>query len=183
MRKRLYLFLTSIFFITFSTLAAQGTPMEEHKMLKMDEGKWQATISMWNEQNKVTAKYTAIETNEMIGELWSIGKLQGQIAGTDFSGFATLGYDPVKKKYIGTWIDSTRPEITEMEGNYDSKTKTLVLFYTSLDQNGNPGKRKNVMIYQDKKTRDFTMFIKQNEKWVKSMTILYQRIETIETKK
>ena len=42
-----------------------------------------------------------------------------------FEGRGQFGYDPAKKKYVGTWIDSMSPTLRVLEGTYDAKTKTL----------------------------------------------------------
>ena len=169
--------------VVFMTLwVAGGSVMgqqvlEEHKMLKMDEGVWDAKITLWSGPDTEPIRSNAKETNTMIGALWSIGKLEGNIAGMDYVGHATLGYDPMQKKYVGTWIDSLTPVITHMSGTYDPKTKTLILYYTTYGQDGQEEKRKNVMVYKDEKTRDFIMYLKKGEEWTQAMEILYKRIE------
>jgi len=163
--------------IGLSVMAQGSIALEEHKMLKMDEGVWNAQISMWTGSESDPIQSTVKETNSMLGELWSIGKMEGNIAGTDFVGFATLGYDPMQKKYVGTWIDSVTPVITHMEGTYDPQTKTLTLFYFTFGQNGEKEERKNVMVYKDHNTRDFMMYIKNGGEWTRAMAILYKRIQ------
>ena len=184
MNKKLFLYIT-IATLTFFNIkvAAQNLPMKEHEMLKMDDGTWQANIKMWSTPDAEPSISSAKETNTMIGELWSIGKLEGNIAGTDFIGYATLGYDPSQKKYVGTWVDSVTPEITQMSGTYDADSKTLTLFYLTYASDGKAQERKNVMVYKNDNTRDFEMFIKRGDQWTKSMEILYQRIDTAVQKK
>ncbi len=46
----------------------------------------------------------------------------------DFHGQGQTGYDPAKKKYIGTWVDSMSPTIMMMEGDFDPRTKTLTMY-------------------------------------------------------
>jgi len=160
-----------------NTLAQSSPVLEEHEMLKMDEGVWSAKITMWADPDTEPTISTAKETNTMVGKLWSIGKLEGNIGGMDYVGYATLGYDPIQKKYVGTWVDSVTPAITQMVGTYGVKTKTLTLFYSISGPDGQEEKRKNVMVYKDKSTRDFTMFIKNGDEWIRSMEIMYARIE------
>lgn len=147
--------------------------MDEHQMLKMDEGVWDAKITLLSRSDGEPAHYDAKETNTMIGELWSIGTLE--IPELDYSGFATLGYDPAQQQYIGTWIDSSTPSIVNMSGTYDQETKTLTLFYTTYGENGQAIERKNVMVYTDESTRDYVMYVKGEDGWDRSMEILYKR--------
>jgi len=176
MMNKIFNFLFTLLIVCFcESVIAQDVPQEEHKMLKMDEGTWDAQITMLVGKNEQETQYQAKEVNTMIGNLWSIGKLQGNIAGMDYEGFATLGYDTMQKKYVGTWIDSITAVITQMEGSYDEKTKTLTLFYTTFDKDGRAEQRKNIMIYRNSKVRDFTMFIEKSGEWQKAMKIHYTR--------
>ena len=45
-----------------------------------------------------------------------------------FEGHGQTGFDTKKGKYVGTWVDSMSKIITMLEGSYDEKTKTLVLY-------------------------------------------------------
>lgn len=176
MMNKKFNFLFTLLVVCFCvSVAAQDMPQKEHEMLKMDEGIWDAQITMLVGKNEQETQYQAKEVNTMIGNLWSIGKLQGNIAGMEYEGFATLGYDTMQKKYVGTWIDSITAVITPMEGSYDEKTKTLTLFYTTYDKDGRAEQRKNIMIYRNSKVRDFTMFIKKSGEWQKAMKIHYTR--------
>lgn len=176
MMNKKFNFLFTLLVVCFCvSVVAQDIPQKEHEMLKMDEGTWDAQITMLVGKNEQETQYHAKEVNTMIVTLWSIGKLQGNIAGMEYEGFATLGYDTMQKKYVGTWIDSITAVITSMEGSYDEKTKTLTLFYTTYDKDGRTEQRKNIMIYRNSKVRDFTMFIKKSGEWQKAMKIHYTR--------
>ncbi len=143
----------------------------------MDEGTWQATLSMHRGADQAVEQIIGVETNTMIGDLWSIGKLELPGAEAPYVGFATLGYDPSKEKYVGTWVDSLSPQILEMHGNYDDKSSTLTLFYTTLGKNGELEERKNVMVYEDENTRDYDSYLKEGDEWKLYMEIYYERID------
>jgi hypothetical protein len=46
--------------------------------------------------------------------------------GKPFEGMGTLGYDNVKKKYVGTWFDSMSTGILSFEGDYNADSKEMV---------------------------------------------------------
>lgn len=158
-----------------ASLAVKAQALPEHEMLTMDDGVWRATISLHREGGKVE-QYVGRETNSMIGDLWSIGKLEVEIGGAPYEGFATLGYDAQKGQYVGTWIDNYATQITDMHGSYDPATKTLVLYYYTVGPNGVRQDRKNVMVYETPDRRDFDSYLKKGDDWVPAMEILYERL-------
>ena len=177
MNSKLFGFLVIATWACFGVTTMAQSPLQEHEMLKMDEGVWNANLTMWSGPDTEPTKSILKETGTMVGELWSLGKVEGKISGVDYVGYATLGYDPMLKKYVGTYVDSITPAITHMLGTYDAKTKTLTLFFSVFGEGGQEQERKNIMVYKDKNTRDFTTYIKNGEEWTKSTTILYKRIE------
>ncbi len=71
------------------------------------------------------------------------------------------GYDPVKRKYVGTWIDSMSTILSVLEGEYDPKTRTMTYVGDGYD----PGLKakftqKMVTTTKDDGTRVFTLFMK-----------------------
>lgn len=150
-------------------------PLPEHNMLKMDDGQWKATLSLF-EDGKKTIQFDWKEDNFMLGELWSIGKLYGDYNGVMYEGFATLGFSQERQRYVGTWVDNVSTEILQMEGEFDVATNTLVLFYTIKKSSGLLEQRKNVMVYHDETFRDFNAYALKQDKWVKVMHIDYRRI-------
>ena len=47
--------------------------------------------------------------HSVTGGLWVASTFQGDFGGMTFEGRGQFGYDPAKKKYVGTWIDSMSP--------------------------------------------------------------------------
>jgi hypothetical protein len=90
-----------------------------------------------------------------------------------------LGYDPIKKKYVGTWIDTISPFLQTMEGTYDEKTKTSTMMATGVDMaTGKESKSKMVTRHVSADERVFEMMMpvegKENE-WWKMMEVKYTR--------
>ncbi len=97
----------------------------EHKVLAMQEGVWDAEITL-----KIPgqdAKSKGVETNRLIGGKWLISEFKGDLFGSTFEGSGQNGYDTKKGKYVASWVDSMSKSITLLEGSYDEKTKTLTL--------------------------------------------------------
>lgn len=101
-------------------------PLPEHKVLTADVGTWDATIksSMGPDVEPAVSKGT--EVNEIMpGGMWRLSRFDGNFGTMRFQGRGQFGFDPVKKKYVGTWIDSMSTILSVLEGEYDEKTKTM----------------------------------------------------------
>lgn len=118
--------------VAFATLRpsffAQEPPQatEEHKEIMKGVGEWEGTLTM-SMPGAPAEPIKATETVTAIGEFWTQGKFQCDFMGQPFMGSGTTGYDPAKKKFVGTWIDSMTTEMFIMEGTMDPKTKVLTM--------------------------------------------------------
>lgn len=154
----------------------QVKPTEHHKLLLRDIGTWQATMTILGGPEPM--KLPAREENELMpGGLWVMSRFE---AGP-FKGLGQFGYDPVKKKYVGTWIDSTSPHLTIMEGDYNKETGELTMINRGTDpQTKKPQLMKSVAKYtNDAQTEKlFTMYSKdpKSDKWIKGFTIEYKKV-------
>jgi hypothetical protein len=114
---------------------------ENHKMLSEMDGNWNYTIKMWMnpdpnakpQESKGTASRKSIMGGRYV-MMDVTGKMQmpgqdGKMKDVQFKGMAVEGYDNVKKKFIGSWIDNMGTGIQFSEGTYDPANKTLT--YTS----------------------------------------------------
>ena len=102
-----------------------------------------------------------VEVNTMMtGGLWLLSKFEGDFGGMKFEGRGQFGYDPTKKKYVGTWVDSMTPTISVLEGTYDAKTKTMTYVGDGFDP-GTKAKytQKMVTTTKDDGTRVFTLYM------------------------
>lgn len=131
-------------FLLAQVLVAQEMPAPkptaEHEQLAADAGTWDATIKVWEPGGQSEpAVSKGVETNRrMPGGLWMLSEFHGQFGGVAFHGQGQTGYDPLKKKYVGTWVDSLSPSMMVMEGDLDPKTNTLVMHAKGTAPNGSP---------------------------------------------
>lgn len=165
----------------FAPLAAYAqVPQDEaHKHLATEVGVWDATVQMWPAADAKPMESKAVETNEMFGDFWLLSKFETDFGGMKYAGRMQLGYDPQKKKYVGTWIDTMSPYLSTMEGTYDEKTKTSTMLATGVDaMTGKVSKSKMVTRIENEDSKVFEMFMpvegKEGE-WWKSMEVKYTR--------
>src|SRR5262249_35902359 len=144
-------------------------PGPEHEKLKKLEGEWDATVAFAGSESKATASYKMT-----LGGFWLTHDFKGEFAGMKFEGKGTTGYDPVKKKYVSSWVDSMSPSMMLMEGNYDKDGK-----YTETGDgpgpDGKPTKMKSVYDFKDDDNFVFTMYMVADGKDQEAFKITYKR--------
>ncbi len=155
--------------------------MDEHKVLAADAGKWDAVVKTYMggpDAEPMVSKGTEVNTM-MPGDLWALSVFKGEFGGAPFEGRGQFGYDPIKKKYVGTWIDSMTPSLSVLEGSYDAKTKTMTFEGDGVDAaTKTKFTQKMVTTMKDDGTRVFTLYMKMaptGDKEAKFMEITYTR--------
>lgn len=156
-------------------------PTAEHKELTKEVGVWDAEVKVYLQGPDGEPDVSkGVSENELLpGGLWLSSKFEGKLAGTSFTGRGLSGYDPVKKKYIDIWVDSTDPHPTLLEGEYDAATKTVTSLGKSTDpRSGKPYDIKTTTMLKGDDERLFTFFMKNEEtggEFYKLMEMTYKR--------
>ncbi len=103
---------------------AAAAAVSEHDVLAMEEGVWDAAIEFPpSAPGAATTHATGVQTNTFVtGKRW----IKNDFAvDAKYGGHGTWGYDPVKRKYVGIWVDSNQDYIRFDEGSYDATTRTM----------------------------------------------------------
>jgi hypothetical protein len=146
-------------------------PGPEHEMLKEKfEGDWDASIDLMGGKSKGTAHYKM-----GMGGFWLLSDFNADFGGSKFEGKGATGYDPVKKKYVGTWIDSMTPHLLLNEGTFDKEGKTYTETGEMTGPDGKVQKTKAVTEFKDKDSFIFTMSLVADGKEQKMLEITYTR--------
>jgi hypothetical protein len=151
------------FLAAFAVAQEPSKPLPEHKILASDEGTWDATIRMYaGGPDAEPSVSKGSEVNEVLpGGLWVLSKFEGEFGGMKFHGRGQFGFDPVKKKYVGTWLDSMSTVLSVLEGDYDAKTKTMTYVGDGYDpEHKAKFSQKMVTTMKDDGTRVFTLYMK-----------------------
>jgi len=164
--------------LSASAQAPPSAKTPEHELLKKDVGTWDAVVKIFPPQGE-PIESKATEKNELMeGGLWLITDFEGKIGDVPFKGHGTFGYDPVEKKYVGTWIDTMTPSLTIMKGDYDPETKTLTTSAQGREpESGETITYRQITKYEDDDTRTFEMYMPGQaggEEW-KMMEVKYKR--------
>jgi Protein of unknown function (DUF1579) len=146
-------------------------PGPEHEMLKEKfEGDWDASIDFMGNKSKGTAHFKM-----GIGGFWLLNDFTADFGGAKFEGKGATGYDPVKKKYVGTWIDTMTPHLMLNEGTFDKEGKTFTETGEVTGADGKAQKSKAVTEFKDKDLMIFTMYMVMDGNEQKSFVITYTR--------
>ena len=104
-----------------------ATPQEEHRWLQQLVGDWTSEAQMAVVPGPAeTCKGT--ETVRSLGGLWIAAEGQGEMpGGGSATMLMTLGYDPAKKRYVGTWVGSMMTHMWLYDGELDASKTILTL--------------------------------------------------------
>ncbi|OFV88549.1 MAG: hypothetical protein A2V74_02670 [Acidobacteria bacterium RBG_16_70_10] len=142
--------------------AQEGPPLPkpgpEHELLKQSVGVWDATVEMFMAPGAAPTVSKGTETNRILGGFWLVSHFQSELMGQPFEGVGTSGWDPLKKKYVGTWVDSMSPGMSAMESTWDPATKTSTGWIEGPDLSGKVTKTRETEEWKDADTRVFTMY-------------------------
>jgi hypothetical protein len=119
-------------------------PGPEHERLKAWEGDWDC-VSECAQFGKSTAKATC---RMGLNGFWLLMDFQGDMGGEKFTGRGSIGYDPVKKKYVTVWQDSMSPQLTVLWGEYSPDGKTYTQTGEMPGMDGKMCKVKNVVEFK-----------------------------------
>ncbi len=150
----------------------------EHKWLQQSVGEWDTEGEATMGPGQPAIKCKGTETVRAIGEFWTVSEPRTTFMEMPMNGVMTLGYDPEKKKYVGTWIDSMTSYMWKYEGTVDAAGKVL-----TLDTEGpnpmTPGKSakfREVLEFKNKDHKVFTSSMQGDDgKYVKFMTMNSRR--------
>ncbi|HEY9745251.1 MAG TPA: DUF1579 domain-containing protein [Oculatellaceae cyanobacterium] len=149
-------------------------PNAQHAWLQQFVGEWDSDVELMEPGSNTPIKKKGSESVRAVGGFWIISESKGDMMGTPFTGVQTLGYDTVKQKYVGTWVDSMTDYMWQYEGSVDPTGKIL-----TLDSEGccpmKPGetiKAKDVIEVQDKNHKVFKSFmLGPDGQWHQVMTV------------
>lgn len=136
-------------------------PGPEHKVLEADEGVWDAKVEMIMAPGVEPMVSTGVETNTMgCGGLCLISDFKGEIVGGQaFHGHGLTTWDPVKKKYVGSWTDSMSTGIATGESTWDAAAKKAEGMMEMPEPSGGTLKTRMVVEYPSPGTRTMTSYM------------------------
>ena len=106
----------------------QAKSQKEHEWLRQLLGQWTMTSECEGAPGEPPTKSSGTETVRALGDLWIVCEGRGEIpGGGPGEMLMTLGYDPEKKAYQGTWAGSMMTTLWIYRGTLDTSGKVLAL--------------------------------------------------------
>jgi len=111
-----------------------ATPGDAHKTLEPFVGTWDTKVTTWMQPGAPPEETMGVSENRWIlGNRFIEQRYEGQFMGAPFTGIGYTGYDNVKKKYIGSWMDSMGTSIMTSTGTADTAGKVMTFTATMDD--------------------------------------------------
>jgi hypothetical protein len=122
-----------------------AAPGPDHKKLDPLVGEWEVESKFWMggpdappavSKGKATKRW-------ILGNRFVHEDYKGEFMGAPFEGVGYTGYDKLKQKYVGVWMDSTASSLTISEGSAEGK----VITSTGLMDDPMTGEKNKTMKY------------------------------------
>lgn len=102
----------------------QAEPQKQHHWLQQLVGEWIYETEVAMGLDQPSEKATGTETVRSLGDLWILAEGQGEMPGCgEANTMMTLGYDPQKQRYVGTWVGSMMTYLWLYDGELDADEK------------------------------------------------------------
>ena len=152
------------------------TPAEGHKRLEPIVGSFKAKATFVMEPGGEAQKSDATSEHRWILDGRFVEQeYNGTTMGMPFQGRGYTGYDNVKKKYVGTWMDSFSTGVMNFTSTKISP-KQITSVAESLDPSGKKMVFDTILSIKDKNRHTYEMWTKaKNGKKFRTMLIEYTR--------
>ena len=108
--------------------AMMAEPTKEHRWLQRLVGEWSFEGECMMGPDQPPMKSTGNCVTRSLGGLWTLNEGSGEMPGGGMmSSIITLGYDPAKEKFVGTFVASMMTHLWLYEGSLDASGRVLTL--------------------------------------------------------
>lgn len=154
---------------------------KQHEWLTRLVGKWRVEGEANMGPDQPPEEFESTETVRSIGGLWTMSEQHGTMpGGAQMIMIATLGYDPSKGRYVGTFIASMMTQLWVYEGTLDAAQKALTLDTEgpNMMAGGKMAKFRDIIAFQDDDHRTLTSQMQTDDgEWVQVMFARYERVK------
>ncbi len=155
----------------------RADPTAEHEWLMQLVGEWTSRAACVM-PGGITDTTEGREVVRAIGEVWVVGEGTGPMPdGPDMTSVITLGYDPMKQKYVGSWIGSPMAQLIVYEGTREDDTLTLDCEGPAFEDPSKLATYQDIIEIRSPNERALISQInKPDGTWDRFMEVTYQRV-------
>jgi hypothetical protein len=154
-------------------------PQKEHQWLEKLVGEWTYETEAMMSPDQPPERATGTESVRSIGGLWVVAEGQGEMpCGGAATMIITLGYDPQKQRYVGTWVGSMMTYLWLYDGELDAAKNILTLNSDGPAMTGDEkmAKYRDVIEFKSDNHRVMTSHVLGDDgQWHQFMTVNYRR--------
>jgi len=154
-------------------------PKPQHQWLKRFVGSWTVSGSCDPGPGAEPMTFAAVETVRAIGDLWIVGESVGTMpGGGEMVSMLTVGYDPAKSRFVGSWVGSPMDYLWTYNGWLENDDRTLVLEAEgpSMVEPGKTCKYRDINEFINLDQRAFRSEVQMDDgSWYKMMSAEYRR--------
>lgn len=164
---------------SIESMMKKAEPEKEHRWLQQLVGEWTFEAESMAAPGEPPTKSTGTESVRSLGGLWTVAESEGEMPGGGTStAIMTLGYDPQKQRYVGTWVGAMMTNLWLYEGSLDASEKVLTLDCEgpSFRGDGTMAKYQDVIEIKSEDHRVLRSHVLgEDGKWQAFMTAHYRR--------
>lgn len=101
---------------------APAKPQKEHEWFKALDGDWLVDAESTKDGGPPRKGFAK---GKLIGGFWLVLENRFDAKDQRFTSVMTIGFDPGRKKYVASWIDSTSASERRLEGTLDPASQEL----------------------------------------------------------
>lgn len=152
---------------------------EQHRWLQQLIGDWtyESTVATGQDDSET---YTGTDRVKALGDFWIIAEGAAEFPGQGMAHMVvTLGYDPRRKRFIGTFIHSMMSYLWHYDGELDGTRRVLTLESAgpSMSGAGATARYRDVIEIVDASQRLFSSYaLDEDGKWQAFMQARYTRV-------
>jgi Protein of unknown function (DUF1579) len=157
-------------------------PQQEHQWLQQLVGEWTYEAEATMAPGQPPSKCEGSERVRSLGGLWILAEGQGEMPGGGAATTVlTLGYDPQKQRYVGTWIGSMMTHLWVYDGTLDAAGRVLTLTAEGphMAAEGKMAKYKDEIEFKSDDHRVLTSHMRgEDGEWRGFMVAHYRRVKS-----
>ncbi len=108
-------------------MAELGSPGPAHKALEALVGDWNVEARFWMGGPEPTESKGTATKRWILGGRFLQEEYKGEFMSMPFQGMGLTGYDKMKQKYVGVWVDNMGTAMATSEGAADAQGKVVTM--------------------------------------------------------